>query len=166
VTGRPIKIIGNISRFHLNTARRTAAKFADAPVPGKDRPPVFRETFAKPVLPDGRKRRANRPKTDADMSDEPEKSPSSAIIAPRVLLTFSDLKSKHNIPYTRRHIDRLEADGKFPKRVPVGEQRVAWVASEIEAFVEALIAKRSESLGTIGSNPGVSRPRNRRGSNH
>nr|WP_283833143.1 amidohydrolase family protein [Bradyrhizobium diazoefficiens] len=46
----------------------------------------------------------------------------------------------------RRHIDRLEAEGKFPRRVPIAQQRVAWVASEIDEFAESRIAKRSKRL--------------------
>jgi predicted DNA-binding transcriptional regulator AlpA len=61
------------------------------------------------------------------------------------------LKETYNIPLGRRQIDRLEKAGKFPKRVPVGERRVAWVASEIEAHVEALLAKRSTGVGKLGS---------------
>ena len=37
---------------------------------------------------------------------------------------------------------RLEADGKFPKRVRIGERSVPWLASEIHAHIEALAAKR------------------------
>jgi prophage regulatory protein len=75
-------------------------------------------------------------------------------------MDFRELKSTHNIPYSRRHIDRLEAAGKFPKRVPVGERRVAWVASEFEAYVDSLIAKRSYMVGPIGSYPRKSLMRN------
>lgn len=37
---------------------------------------------------------------------------------------------------------RLEADGRFPKRVRIGERSVAWLASEIHAHIEALAAER------------------------
>ena len=39
-----------------------------------------------------------------------------------------------NIPYSRRHIDRLEVAGKFPKRVAIGDRRVGWVESEIDEY--------------------------------
>jgi predicted DNA-binding transcriptional regulator AlpA len=32
--------------------------------------------------------------------------------------------------------------GKFPKRVQVGEQSIAWVESEIDAYMEKKIAER------------------------
>ncbi|MGR3604813.1 helix-turn-helix transcriptional regulator [Sulfitobacter sp.] len=37
---------------------------------------------------------------------------------------------------------RLEAAGKFPKRVRIGAHSVAWLASEIHAHIEALAAER------------------------
>ena len=40
------------------------------------------------------------------------------------------------------HIDRLERAGKFPKRVPIGPNRVGWVESEIQDWLNAKIAKR------------------------
>jgi predicted DNA-binding transcriptional regulator AlpA len=66
------------------------------------------------------------------------------------LLLFGELK-EHGVRYGRRQIDRLEAAGKFPKRVPIGESRVGWVESEIVAHMDALIAGRSTAMGTLGS---------------
>lgn len=37
---------------------------------------------------------------------------------------------------------RLEAAGKFPKRIRIGAHSVAWLASEIYAHIEALAAER------------------------
>lgn len=50
----------------------------------------------------------------------------------------------------RRQIDRQEAKGKFPRRVPIGESRVGWLETEINAHVEAQIASRSTAVGTLG----------------
>ena len=36
------------------------------------------------------------------------------------IITFKELKTVKGIPFSREHIRRLEADGKFPERVPVG----------------------------------------------
>jgi len=60
------------------------------------------------------------------------------------LLPFCDLRD-HGVLFGRWQIDRLEADGKFPKRVPIGAKRVGWVASEIEDWVETAIARRSQA---------------------
>jgi len=56
---------------------------------------------------------------------------------------FVDKKTvKKMVSYSPQHIDRLEKAGRFPKRVKLGPGRVAWVLSEIEAWIEALIAER------------------------
>jgi prophage regulatory protein len=64
------------------------------------------------------------------------------------LLPFSDLHD-HGVLFSRRQIDRLEADGKFPKRVPIGANRVGWVASEVEDWVDAAIGRRSQASATV-----------------
>lgn len=46
------------------------------------------------------------------------------------------------VPYSRQHLRRLEAKGKFPHRVAVGEARVAWVRSEVYAWIEERKAQR------------------------
>ncbi|MCK1324225.1 AlpA family phage regulatory protein [Bradyrhizobium sp. 156] len=65
----------------------------------------------------------------------------------RKLLLFPEL-SDHGVPSGRRYIDRLEAEGKFPRRVPIGAKRVGWVAAEIEGWVSAAIARRSRNVAT------------------
>jgi predicted DNA-binding transcriptional regulator AlpA len=40
---------------------------------------------------------------------------------------------------------RLEAAGKFPKRVRIGAHSIAWLASEIHAHVDALAASREDA---------------------
>ena len=46
------------------------------------------------------------------------------------------------VPYTPQHILRLEKKGCFPKRVRIGENRVAWLLSEIERWVAERVARR------------------------
>lgn len=46
------------------------------------------------------------------------------------------------VPYTPQHILRLEKEGKFPRRVQVGPNRVAWVEAEVEAWIAARVAER------------------------
>jgi predicted DNA-binding transcriptional regulator AlpA len=69
-------------------------------------------------------------------------SPANDNVARQKLLTFPELKSVKGVPFTRRHIDRMEADGGFPVRVKVGERHVAWVESEIDLHVSELIKAR------------------------
>ena len=42
------------------------------------------------------------------------------------ILTFEELKPR-GIPTSRRQVDRLEAEGKFPQRVHISERRVGWL---------------------------------------
>jgi prophage regulatory protein len=44
--------------------------------------------------------------------------------------------------YSPQHIDRLEAAGKFPKRVQLGPCRVGWVEDEVIEWMKARIAER------------------------
>jgi prophage regulatory protein len=62
-------------------------------------------------------------------------------MSPSKLLSFSELR-QHGVLLGRRQVDRLEAEGKFPKRVRISDHRVGWVVEEIEAHVAAKIADR------------------------
>ncbi len=44
--------------------------------------------------------------------------------------------------YSPQHIDRLEAAGKFPKRVQLGPCRVGWVESEVIEWMKQRMAER------------------------
>ena len=68
----------------------------------------------------------------------------SATAQPPRLITKAELR--RIVPYTPQHILRLEKRGLFPRRVQVGPNRVAWLLSEIEQWVEARIAERDCSL--------------------
>ena len=50
------------------------------------------------------------------------------------------------VPYTGQHILRLERTGMFPRRIKVGPNRVAWLLSEVEAWVAARVAERDGSF--------------------
>ncbi len=68
----------------------------------------------------------------------------------RKLLLFPELRER-GVPLGRRHVDRLEAEGKFPKRVPIGMRRVGWVAAEIDDWVNAAISARAQQPENCGS---------------
>jgi len=72
------------------------------------------------------------------------------------------------VPYTVQHIYRLEKAGKFPKRVRIGANRVAWVYQDVIDWIEqrvalgqqpsvedgieqAICAEKSPSLGLTSS---------------
>jgi prophage regulatory protein len=40
------------------------------------------------------------------------------------------------VPYSDMHIWRLEREGKFPKRIKIGANRVAWRLSEVLAWID------------------------------
>ena len=50
------------------------------------------------------------------------------------------------VPYSRSHIWRLEQEGSFPKRIKIGQNRVAWLASEIDEWIEAKILARTSNI--------------------
>ena len=68
----------------------------------------------------------------------------------RRISLYPELKEL-GIHYSRRHLDRLEMEGAFPKRVPLGEGRVGWITDEIVAHVDRQIESRSLAAGTLGS---------------
>jgi prophage regulatory protein len=63
-------------------------------------------------------------------------------IKPAKLLRYCDLADTRGITYTRRHLYTLENERKFPRRVPIGENRVGWLESEIDDWIGAQAARR------------------------
>jgi prophage regulatory protein len=49
---------------------------------------------------------------------------------------------REKVLYSPAHIARLEAAGKFPKRVRLGPARVGWVDEEVEDWLRKRIAER------------------------
>jgi prophage regulatory protein len=60
----------------------------------------------------------------------------------RKLVSKKELKTLLGIPYSFAHISRLEAAGKFPRRVKLGACRVAWVLDEVLDWIEERVAQR------------------------
>jgi prophage regulatory protein len=46
------------------------------------------------------------------------------------------------VPYSEAHIWRLEKAGKFPRRVHLGANRVAWVEAEVSAWTSSKLQER------------------------
>jgi prophage regulatory protein len=46
------------------------------------------------------------------------------------------------VPYSRPHLYRLIKDGKFPRPVHLGPNRIAFVEEEIDAWLAARVAER------------------------
>ena len=156
-------VIGTVNKMHVLKARKKAAKILSDPtirrvlIPDmyKWRPPPEPEKPEgnSPPVPKVAKRRLTPrigKSESASIHDNLRpalaKEVDVANVAPkplRKLVVFDELKERFNIPYGRTHLARLEKIGKFPKRVAIGEGRIGWVESEIEAHIEAMLAKRS-----------------------
>jgi prophage regulatory protein len=63
-------------------------------------------------------------------------------VKPNRLLVYPQLRETRGITYTRRHLYTLENENKFPKRVPIGENRVGWLESEIDGWIRDRAASR------------------------
>lgn len=61
------------------------------------------------------------------------------------LIPMNELKPAKGISYSRPHIYRLINADKFPKPVKVGENRIAFVEAEIDAWLRGKIAARDAS---------------------
>jgi prophage regulatory protein len=59
------------------------------------------------------------------------------------LIAQTELKQRFGIPYTRSNLWRLEREGRFPRRVSLTKRRIAYVESEIVAYIAQLKAARS-----------------------
>lgn len=61
------------------------------------------------------------------------------------VITWDEVRLK--VPFTRKHILELEKAGRFPKRLQLGNRRVAWVESEIDQWLAERIAERDSDTG-------------------
>jgi prophage regulatory protein len=61
----------------------------------------------------------------------------------RRLLDYPALRER-GIPWSRVHVARLEAAGKFPQHIDLGENSIAWFEDEIDDFLEAKAAAREK----------------------
>ncbi len=59
-----------------------------------------------------------------------------------VTLCHYDYLADHGITEHRSTLLRWENDGRFPLRVRHGRNRVAWIQSEIDEYLESLAAMR------------------------
>lgn len=58
------------------------------------------------------------------------------------IITFKELRPLKGIPFSREHLRRLEADGKFPKRVRLAEggDYYGYLEKEIDEYLAARAA--------------------------
>src|SRR5436190_23477952 len=61
------------------------------------------------------------------------------------LVSKKELKIVFGVPYSFAHIARLEAAGQFPKRIRLGACRVAWLAVEVQNWIDERVALRNST---------------------
>jgi len=61
----------------------------------------------------------------------------------RKLLRLPDVLAR--VPYSRSHLWRMEREGKFPRRIKLGANRVAWAADEIQEWITSRIRARDDA---------------------
>lgn len=61
---------------------------------------------------------------------------------------LSKRQVKDLVLYSPQHIARLEAAGKFPKRVRLGQNRVGWVEGEVLEWLQSRIDARDDATDT------------------
>lgn len=61
---------------------------------------------------------------------------------PRRLVTYGDLATL-GVTYCKSHIHRLEALGRFPLRVKLSPNKVAWDLDEVLRFIEDRVSERA-----------------------
>jgi len=64
------------------------------------------------------------------------------------VVSKKELRTVCGIPYSPQHIARLEAAGRFPQRIRLGQNRVAWLLAEVEEWLDERIAKREANITT------------------
>jgi prophage regulatory protein len=60
------------------------------------------------------------------------------------LIRLAEVRSVTGL--SRTSVYRLEAEGAFPKRIPLSAFAVAWDADEVQGWVESRIAEREKRL--------------------
>jgi len=59
---------------------------------------------------------------------------------------ISKRQLKEMVLYSPQHIARLEAAGKFPKRVQLGQCRVGWIEQEVLDWLQERIRRRDTQV--------------------
>jgi prophage regulatory protein len=63
----------------------------------------------------------------------------------RRLINFKQLRAM-GIAWSREHVWRLEAKNKFPRRIYLSPQKVAWFEDEVLQWLEARAAERATRI--------------------
>jgi len=55
---------------------------------------------------------------------------------------LSKKQVREHVLYSPAHIARLEAAGKFPKRIRLGQGRVGWLEHEVQDWIAQRVSER------------------------
>ena len=61
------------------------------------------------------------------------------------LIVHRELKPRKGIDYSRVHLSRLMAAGKFPQKIKLSGGRIAWLESEIDNWILEKARERSSN---------------------
>jgi prophage regulatory protein len=61
------------------------------------------------------------------------------------VLIYEDLRPAKGIGYSKVQLWRLEKQGRFPKRITLGQNRYGWAEHEIDAWLESRIRARDKA---------------------
>jgi prophage regulatory protein len=57
------------------------------------------------------------------------------------------------IPYSNVHLLRMEREGRFPRRLRLGENRVAYLEAEVDAWLKARLDARDDPVAASSARP-------------
>ncbi|MBP2444834.1 helix-turn-helix transcriptional regulator [Rhizobium leguminosarum] len=58
------------------------------------------------------------------------------------LLALKELKTTKGVPYCKASLYRKISTGEFPRPIRLGENRVAWLESEVDTWIKTHIRAR------------------------
>ena len=67
------------------------------------------------------------------------------ILGEIVMRILSKRQLKELVLYSPQHVARLEKAGSFPKRVPLGPNRVGWVEAEVLDWLQERLDRRESA---------------------
>lgn len=84
-------------------------------------------------------------------ADQSPHAPAPSITAADRFISLKEVCSRLGL--SRQTIDRLEARGLFPLRIRIGQRRMAWLTSEIDAWTAERAPPREEEEASIPATP-------------
>lgn len=61
------------------------------------------------------------------------------------VLSFTELRERKGIVWSRPHVGRMVRAGKFPRPLKIGEATTAWVEQEIDDWLTERVVERDNT---------------------